>query len=63
MRRLGTSTTASLVRPPGELDELGETVIETAIWETLVFARGVEPVITTALVAIASVYVSKIRRN
>ena len=61
MRRLGTSTTASLVRPPGGLDQLGETVIETAIWETLVFARGVEAVITTA--PVASVYVSKIRRN
>jgi hypothetical protein len=35
MRRLGTSTTASLVRPPGGLDELGETVIEIAVWETL----------------------------
>ena len=45
----------------GGLDELGETVIETAIWETLVFARGVEAVITTA--PVASVYVSKIRRN
>ena len=51
MRRLGTSTTASLVRPPGGLDELVQTVIETATRETLVFSRGVEAVITTAPVA------------
>ena len=49
------------MRPPGGLDELVQTVIETATRETLVFSRGVEAVITTA--PVASVYVSKIRRN